>query len=140
MHLKLPLFSQRLKLSNLKPDCRVSALHFFVKYIPLMAFRHQAHSVKCFFSFLFQNLRCVSSWKANRGLKVSRKLRTPENYHLYICSLWVQGKKKNSFDILPSEKNFTFESLLFFGNKTEIKTAHLQNEHHFHSGENLLKL
>jgi hypothetical protein len=31
MHLKIPLLSQGLKLSNSKPGCRVSALHFFVK-------------------------------------------------------------------------------------------------------------
>jgi hypothetical protein len=31
MHLKIPLPSQGLILSNSKPGCRVSALHFFVK-------------------------------------------------------------------------------------------------------------
>jgi hypothetical protein len=31
MHLKTPLFSRGLILSNSKPGCRVSALHFFVK-------------------------------------------------------------------------------------------------------------
>jgi hypothetical protein len=30
MHLKIPLSSQGLKLSNSKPGCRVSTLHFFV--------------------------------------------------------------------------------------------------------------
>jgi hypothetical protein len=38
MHLKIPLLSRGLKLSNSKPGCRVSALHFFVKYTPPMAF------------------------------------------------------------------------------------------------------
>jgi hypothetical protein len=31
MHLKIPLLTWCLKLSNSKPGCRVSALHFFVK-------------------------------------------------------------------------------------------------------------
>jgi hypothetical protein len=31
MHLKIPLLSRGLKLSNPKPGCRVSALHFSVK-------------------------------------------------------------------------------------------------------------
>ncbi len=30
-HLKIPLLSKGLKLPNSKPDCRVSALHLFVK-------------------------------------------------------------------------------------------------------------
>jgi hypothetical protein len=29
MHLRIPLLIQGLKLSNFKPGCRVSALHFF---------------------------------------------------------------------------------------------------------------
>jgi hypothetical protein len=37
MHLKIQLLSRGLKLSNSKPGCRVSALHFFVKYITPMA-------------------------------------------------------------------------------------------------------
>jgi hypothetical protein len=42
-------FKRGLKLSNSKPGCRVTALHFFVKYILPMTFWHRAHSDKCFF-------------------------------------------------------------------------------------------
>jgi hypothetical protein len=38
MHLKIPLLSRGLKMSNSKPGCIVSALHFFVKQIPSLAF------------------------------------------------------------------------------------------------------
>jgi hypothetical protein len=38
MHLKIPLLSQSLKLSKSKPGCIVLALHFFVKWIPQMAY------------------------------------------------------------------------------------------------------
>jgi hypothetical protein len=72
--LKTLLLSQGLKLSNSKPGCRVSALLFFVKYVPPMAFWHQAESDKCLFSFLFQDSHLFHFWKANRGLKLSRKL------------------------------------------------------------------
>ncbi len=54
MHLKSQLLIWGSKLSNSKRGCRVSALDFFVKEIPQMAFWHRAHSDKCFFSFLFQ--------------------------------------------------------------------------------------
>jgi hypothetical protein len=38
IHLKIPLLSRDLNLKNSKPGCRVSALHFFVKQTPPMAF------------------------------------------------------------------------------------------------------
>jgi hypothetical protein len=38
MNLKIPFLSRGLKLSNSKPGCRVSTLHFFVKWIPPTAF------------------------------------------------------------------------------------------------------
>ncbi len=63
MHLKIPLLSRGLKLSNSKPGCRVSALHFFVKL-------------------------CFTAGKRIGGLKLSRNLRTPESDHLHIYSLW----------------------------------------------------
>jgi hypothetical protein len=46
MHLKIPLSSRGLKLSNSKPGYRVSALHFFLKKIPPMTSWRQAHSDK----------------------------------------------------------------------------------------------
>jgi hypothetical protein len=38
MRLKMPLSSRGMELSNYKPGCKVSALHFFVKKIPPTAF------------------------------------------------------------------------------------------------------
>ncbi len=38
MYFKIPLLSSDLKLSNTKPGGTVSALHFFVKQLPTMAF------------------------------------------------------------------------------------------------------
>ncbi len=52
--LNLPLLIQGLKLSNSKPDGRVSAFHCFVKYMPPMAFSHRPHSDKWLFQ-LFLN-------------------------------------------------------------------------------------
>ncbi len=68
---KVPLSSRGLKLSNSNSDCRVSALHFFVKLIPPpTAFWHEAHSDKCFFSFLSQHYPLFHCWKANRGFRL----------------------------------------------------------------------
>jgi hypothetical protein len=44
MHLKIPLSSRGLKMSNCNPRCGVSALHFFVKSISPIAFWHPVHS------------------------------------------------------------------------------------------------
>ncbi len=56
MHLKKLLSRRNLKLSNSKPRCNVSALHFFVKYIQPMALQHRAHSDKRFFSFYYSRI------------------------------------------------------------------------------------
>ncbi len=56
MHLKIQLLSRGLKLSNFKPGCRVSGLHFSVKEIPPMAFWHRARSDKCFFSASYSKI------------------------------------------------------------------------------------
>ncbi len=55
MHLKMPLLSQGVKLSNTESACRVAALHLFVEFITPMAFWLRAHSVECFFTLLFQD-------------------------------------------------------------------------------------
>jgi hypothetical protein len=60
MRLRLPLLSGALKLSKSKPGCKVSALHLFVKWIPLMAFWHRAHSETCFFQLLIPGLTPIS--------------------------------------------------------------------------------
>ncbi len=87
MHMKIPLLSRGLKLMSSKAGCKVSALHFSVKLIPQMAFWHRANSDGCFFIFLSQDEPVFHRWKANRGLKLSRILRTTENDHLHIYSL-----------------------------------------------------
>ncbi len=89
MHLKILLTSRGLKLSKSKPGCRVSALQFFVIFIPPMAFWLRAHSGECFFSFLSRDLHLFHCWKANWGLKSSSNSQTSNNCHIHIYSLWV---------------------------------------------------
>ncbi len=93
MHFEIPILSRGLKLSNSKPRCRVSALHIFVKYIPPMALWHWACWDKCFFIF-FLHQPPYHCWKSNRGLKLSRNLRTPETNHLHISIVYSD----NSYD------------------------------------------
>ncbi len=52
-----------------------------------MAFCHQTNSDEYFIRFLFQDLHLFHSWKANRGMKLSRNLRTRGNNHLQFCGL-----------------------------------------------------
>jgi hypothetical protein len=35
----------------------------------------------------------VGTWKTNRGLKLSRDWRTPENNYIYIYSLWTDERQ-----------------------------------------------
>ncbi len=90
MHLKIPPSSQGLKLSNSKPEYRVSALHFFVKLLPPMASCHRAQWDECFFSFLFLDQPLFHCWKANQGLNLLGNLRTLEYDRLHIYRLWYQ--------------------------------------------------
>ncbi len=56
-----------MKLSNSKPGCRASALHFFVKWMPSMAFWHRAHSDTCFLQLLTPGLTPVSLLESKSG-------------------------------------------------------------------------
>ncbi len=74
MHLKIPLFSRGLKLSNSEPGCRVSALHFFVKWILPMAFWHQAHSDKYFLKLVIPGITPVSLLESGSGFEIVTQL------------------------------------------------------------------
>ncbi len=74
MHLKIPLSSRGLRLSNSKPGCRVSALCLFVKEIPPMAFWHRAQSDKCFFQLLIPELTPVSLLESKSGFEIFTQL------------------------------------------------------------------
>ncbi len=102
MHLKIPLLSRGLKSSSSKPVCRISAIHFFVKGKTPMGFWHRVHSDKCFFSFLFQDQPLFHYWKAIRGLKLSRNLRTPKSDHIHIYSLWNRFPRKKEKKCYPN--------------------------------------
>ncbi len=82
--LKIPLLSLGLKLSNSKPGCRVSALHFFVKQIPPMAIWHRAYSHKCFFSLL------------NLGLSLTPVSLLKSYWGVWNC-LAKRGNRKTTF-------------------------------------------
>ncbi len=70
IHLKIPLLSRGLILSNSKPaGCRASALHFFVK-TPPMAFWHWAQSDKCFFQHLIPELTPTSQLESESGFQI----------------------------------------------------------------------
>ncbi len=45
-----------------------------------------------FIRFLSQDQPLFHCWKANRGLKLSRDLQTPENDHLHIYGLWYEPR------------------------------------------------
>ncbi len=87
MHLKIPLLNWGLKLSNSKPGCRVSALHFVVELISPMAFWHSALSYKCSFQLLIPVLTPVSLCEWKSGFEIDTQ--TLENDRLLICSLCV---------------------------------------------------
>ncbi len=114
MHSKIPLLSRGLKLSNSKPGCRVSALHFFVKLIPPMAFWHWAHSDKCFFQLLIPALTTCSLLESESRFEIvthSHILWTLQNTHLRLFSLclglWTQRFEHILF------LTFWFLSMLF---------------------------
>ncbi len=48
----------------------------------------QLIQISAFFSFLFLDWPLFLCWRANRYLKFSRNLQTPENDHVHICSVW----------------------------------------------------
>ncbi len=89
MHLKIQPLSQGLKFSNSKPGCRVSAIHFFVKYRyhQWLSGIELIHMSICF-QLIIPGSTPVSLRKANRGLRLSRNFRTPErDHHHHIYSL-----------------------------------------------------
>jgi hypothetical protein len=96
INLKIPLFIYRvwcgLTLKS-KPRCRVSALQFFVRLIPPMAFWHRAHSDKCFFSFLFHDQPLFYCWKVN----ISHNLQKPEKDHLHSHCLYLWLPNTSSY-------------------------------------------
>jgi hypothetical protein len=61
-------------LSNLQPDCRVSALHFFEKQIKPMCFWHWTNSVECSFQLLIPGLTIVSLLESNSGFEIVTQL------------------------------------------------------------------
>jgi hypothetical protein len=64
MHLKIPLLSRGLKVSNSKPGCKLSALDLFVKSIQPLAFSYQAQSDKRFLQLLISELNpCFTAGK-----------------------------------------------------------------------------
>ncbi len=48
-----------------------------------------AHSDKCLFQLLLPWLHSFHCWIPNLGLELTHNLRTPEDYHLHIRSLWA---------------------------------------------------
>ncbi len=57
MHLKIPRSIRRgLEISNSKPGCRVSALHFFVTYISPMSFGIELNHISAFFKLIYSGL------------------------------------------------------------------------------------
>ncbi len=88
MHLKIPLSSRGLKLSNCKPGCRVSALHFFVKQIPPMAFWHRAHSDKCYFQLLIPGSTPASQLKSVSGFEIVTKLAGTGKWPKKMWKMW----------------------------------------------------
>ncbi len=68
-----------------KPGCRVSALHFFVKWIPPMAFWHRAHSDRCSFQRLIPGLTTGSLLESESGFEIVTQLA----FHIY--SPYVAG-------------------------------------------------
>ncbi len=116
MHLKIPLLSRGLKLSNSKPPCQVSALQIVVKNIPPMAFWHRAHSDKCFLRFFFQNQPLFQCWKAKLGLKSSRNLATPANDYLHIYTLWIASLNSKKTGMMVFKYDEWDHSLSIFWN------------------------
>jgi hypothetical protein len=71
--------------STSEPGCGVSALHFFVKQIPLMALWHRNQSNGCFFQLLIPGLtHCFTS---GRGIGVWNRHATGV-HSLHIYCLW----------------------------------------------------
>jgi hypothetical protein len=71
---KYHFLSRGLILSSSKPTCRISAVRFFVKYIPPMAFWHGAHSDKCLFQLLIPGLTPVSLLESESWFEIVTQL------------------------------------------------------------------
>lgn len=95
MHFKIPLWSLSLKLSDSKLLCKIPALNFFVKNIPLMAFWHPTQSDKLFIQLLICGLSTSSLLRSVSGFD----LRTVENGHLLFFTSIVYGNKRPGYHL-----------------------------------------
>ncbi len=93
MHLKILRFSWGLKLSNSKPGCEVSALHFFVNQMPPMAF-WQSSFWLVLLHVLIPRLTSASLLESKRGFEIVTELAVSENDHLHICSPWCDHLRR----------------------------------------------
>jgi hypothetical protein len=81
MHVRIRVLSRGFKLSiskqtkkNTQPGCKVSALDFFVKEIPLMACWHQAHSDEYFSASYWLDQALFYCWKSESGFEIVTQL------------------------------------------------------------------
>jgi hypothetical protein len=89
MQLKILLLSHGFKLSNSKPGCTVSAIHYLWKRsVSIKRFWHTAHSDQCSFSFSFQDEHLFHCWKANPGSFCYVICVRVKKCNLSIYSLW----------------------------------------------------
>ncbi len=116
MHLKIPFFSKGLRISNSKPGCKVSAPHYFVKWIPPMAFWNRAHSEKCFFQPFIPELTPVSLLES--GFEIVTQLATISS-HLYMSRSRTTFLKAIHILAVPDLTNRPHK---------KIPRAHLKNQ------------
>ncbi len=89
MHLKMPIWSRSMKLSNSKPGCRVSGSQLFTSLWNI-GITHDfltSSSIK-FFQLPIAIWTPVSILESKLGLEILTNSRTLKTDHLHICSLW----------------------------------------------------
>jgi hypothetical protein len=86
MYLKNHCIKLGLKLSNGKPRCKNSALHFSVEQIPPMLFSHRAHRDQCFLQLLISELTPVSPVESELGYQIVTQPVVTAKAHLHIYS------------------------------------------------------
>jgi hypothetical protein len=102
MHIVRTHWYLSVKLYNSKPDCKVSALHFFVKWLQPMASWPRARSDECFFPILIPGLTPVLLLKSKSRFRLLRNSQTPsenvpmEVYWWFKCSQWKKKKHQTT--------------------------------------------
>jgi hypothetical protein len=81
-------YNAALKSLNSKLCCTVSALQYFLKWIPWMASWHRAHSDECFIQLLISRLPRFPCWKQMGFKTVTQLADTGSFFFFFTCIVY----------------------------------------------------